>query len=835
MSANPNSERNPPEGKLLIWLSLGFYAFFTLVPDSHSLMVKWPWVAFWQIGLLCPLIWLLWRLGQGRKLKLLDKHLDWLISVGLLGIIVSTVFAQFPYQSFWYGWAAFCLIAALYALNDWLTNSGRCYQLLLVQGYLSLAFILLSLFLWTTQTLLPELNRLHSLKEAYGVELPFDFSVLELRNWAPLGHQNYVAGYLVLAIPLLFSLCILQKGWQRWLWAIALFLGLINLYTTSSRGGWLGLFTICLFGLLVLLWRSALPRIWLGLAGLSTLTVLILLVLANNRLRSLITAVLQGKGGGELAYRLINAFIGWQMGISHPFSGIGLGGVPLWYQHYRPFWAGRESELIYQLHSTPVQLWAELGLWGIVPLFLGFVVLAYQISKQAAKSHQHQVFLWSLSASLLGYGVMSLTDYQLDNLSISGTIVIYIACLLSILRQEDKTLAIAGDRLCYSGIGLVIVALIWLMPIHRAWQLSSQGFIALSQKQNEQFVEYLKRAQQLAPWEPYYPLQLGWNLGDLALETKNAEYLTQAISAFERGNAISPYQEFGYSNLGWLLLQSNRQKATTAFVRASKLIPSKRGGMYALGLSLLVNNRLDLAVKAITLECLRDPLFITSPLWRVPQFAPVYSEVQQELSARYTELLKNHNQPSVFNAYLHRSRGMLFWWQGNLPQARADFEKAGLSITQTLLALAEGQSPESVLTKLSPSSAIGLLLKAWTAGSDRTFLLQKAWATAKGSSLAPQVQTDLLKTMQESENFIEWLKTKAPAWSYRRERSGFGVISRHIDGPPPLDFYPVIENLVISTWFVDLFASPEYFPDLDLAIRPWYESLWEQISEDLNF
>lgn len=172
---------------------------------------------FWQTGLLCLVFWLLAILWSQRKIQALGNGLDWVVGLTLIGLIISTLFAQFPNQARWYAWAALCMLAALYCLNHWLCTPKRRYQLLVKQGYLNIAFIIVSLTLWTTQTLLPQLARLNTFKQ-YGVNLSFDFSVLELRNWAPLGHQNYVAGYLLLAIPLLVSLSILETSKKRWLW-----------------------------------------------------------------------------------------------------------------------------------------------------------------------------------------------------------------------------------------------------------------------------------------------------------------------------------------------------------------------------------------------------------------------------------------------------------------------------------------------------------------------------------------------------------------------------------------------------------------------------------------
>jgi uncharacterized protein involved in response to NO len=819
-------------GKLWLILTAGFYGFFTLIPDSHSLMVQWPWVAFWQIGLLCPIIWLLSCIWHHRRLKLLGSGLDWIVGIIAIGLISSIVGAEFKPQAFWYSWAVIGGLAALYALSGWLTQHptpGHRYQLLIKQGYLNLAFIIISLCLWLTQTVLPELSRLNAF-QAYGINLPFDFSVLELRNWAPIGHQNYVAGYLLLALPLLVALAILQPH-QRWLWSMGVGLGIINLYTTSSKGGWLGLLGLLLLGLGILILKSSLPRRWIAIEGIGSLTILLLFALSNNRLRQTFFNLFQGQSSNEFAYRWINTNIGWMMGSQHPLTGIGLGNVPLVYQKYRPVWAGQESELIYQLHSTPVQLWSEMGIWGILTMIAAIAWLIYHLIRyRPSQNTTDQIFLWSLASGLIAYGLMSLTDYQLDNLGISGTLIIYFACLASLFKSEREFAY--PMAIFYAGLGLTIAVMIWLLPIHRAWQLSSQGFLALELDKIDSFIPRLTQAQKIAPWEPYYPYQLGWNLGNFALQSQNPQQrqqlLTESITWFERGNTASPYQEFGRSNLGWLLLGQNPTAATQAFTQAIQLVPAKQGNFYGLGLSLLRQDKINLAVDAIALESIRHPLLITSPIWRTPALQPLYLPVLERMLDYYAKLLQN-NPSNSLKSYIQQSQGGLYWWLGNYQKAHQQWDTQGNLLSKDLLALAEGKSIKDVLNNYSTDSATYLLLQSYMDKANRNTLLKQAWITQKQEELPENLEQELLMSMANSENFTQWLKQKSPILQYRKQRAGFGVNSRHIDGVQPFDFFPVIENLAMSTWFKEVFPDPKYFPELDLALQPWQQTILEKL------
>jgi hypothetical protein len=804
---------------LLALLTFAFYALFTLLPDSHSLMVAWVWVFLWQVGLICPVLWLLTTMLRGWSW--LGNRLDWLTGLLLVGLLLSTALAQFPTQAQWQAWTVVCYLAALYALSRWLEMPQRRSRLLIAQGYLNLAFILLSLTLWLMQTLLPELAQLRSL-QALGVNLPLDLSRFEVRNWAPIGHQNYVAGYLVLALPLLLALGIEQTGWRRWLWWGGAGLGLLDLYTTSSRAGWLGVIGLTVVTIALLLWHKAFSRRWIGV-GIGILVSLLGLLLVNNRLRSLL------QPGGELGYRLITVTTGWRMGLSRMFTGVGLGGVPLLYQKFRPSWAGREAELTYQLHSTPAHLWAELGVWSVVTS-LGAIVLLIRLAIRWLRhgSETSPVLIGSLFAGLLAYAIVSLFDYQLDNVCISGTLVIFLAVLSAEFRQPvAANRQIPSPFVPLAGLGILLATIVWLVPIHRAWMLSSQAFTALRQENINAFAQQLQQAHQLAPWEPYYNHQLGWNLGNLSLQTSNPQERQQlvadAIAQFQQGNRTSPFQEFGHTNLAWLVLNQQPQQAMVAFGRSAQLVPAKRGVFFGLGLSLLAQGKSDLAQEAMTLELLRDPVLLTSPVWQLPQLQPLYTAIVPQLERRYTTLLEKFPQAQ---AQLHPSRGGVRWWVNNLAAARQDFAAVDDRLSLVVIDLAAGKPIQTELAAL-PTSAGKLAIAAWLDRANRQTLLQQAWGTAT-RQVPPANLTQLVETMNRATRFDDWLK-QAPSQSYRRQRLGFGVLSRHTEGTVPTDYPTVIENIPISQFFTALMPSFSYVPELDQALQPDRDAFLQKI------
>ena len=813
--------------KILALITGCLYIFFSLIPDSHSLMVLFPFVSLWQIGILLPIFLLLILLWQ-KKISYLGSNLDWLIALITFSIVLSTVFAQFTEQAIWYSTSALSFISIIYVINSYCKNPQSRKELLIKQGYLNVSFIIVSLTLWTTETLLPELERLEKLKDQ-GINLSFNFSTIELRNWSPIGHQNYVAGYLLLCLPLLLSLVLIDYNKKRRLWwIIGLALGLIDLYTTSSRGGWLAFGITVIVTIILLLIFSSLPRFWLITGVIGSLGLVSVTAIANTRILNLLTALLQGKASGELAYRSINGILGWNMGLDHLFTGVGLGNAPLLYQKYRPFWAGRESELAFQLHSTPVQLWAEMGIVIVICSLIAIAILAFWITKLLTQAsyfnYIDRILAWSIFSSFLGYGVMSITDYQLDNVGISGTIALFVAVLASIFAPKAELIPKKVSKFfSLIVLSVTIALLVWLIPVHRAWRLSSQGFNALSQKDFSTFINKLTQANKLAPWEPYYPYQLGWNIADIATQRKAPNQIQEAIDWFKTANSVSPYREFGHTNLGWLLLNTNPAEATQEFKISAQLVPAKRGVFFGLGISLLAQEKIDLAVEAFSLEILRNPLLLTSSAWKSSIFKNIYPQIISNLEIKYKQLIEQN--PNKINWY--RQRGSFYWWIGNLAAAKQDWEKAPTPLQNITLNIVSESNLKTELDKISPSTT-KTLLSAWFNPEQRPQLLKQAWLESKKSEIPEPLLKEFTASMSQSPTFAQWLYN-APAIPYRRERAGFGVVNRHIDGVTPSDFYLVLENSAIATWFSFLYPAPIYAPNIDRILQPQREALLEKI------
>ena len=237
-------------------------------------------------------------------------------------------------------------------------------------------------------------------------------------------------------------------------------------------------------------------------------------------------------------------------------------------------------------------------------------------------------------------------------------------------------------------------------------------------------------------------------------------------------------------------------------MRGLQLVSSKRSLSFGLGVSLLRRGKTTEAVATMTTEAINDPIFMTSPIWNNPIFQTVYPQVFANLETAYRQ-----NPAKAINLAAIR------WWVG-FPDAVSQLKQTGHP-TAVLLANAIANDTAALQTvKQNPQTPLEMLVAAWLSPNLRDKLLERAYVFAT-SSLPDQRSAVIVKAMRDRMNqvtsFDAWLRSPLPpdsplVFTYRRSRTGFNVVSRHMDGETPVDFFNVQERVEITLFFKDLFS-----------------------------
>ena len=404
-----------------------------------------------------------------------------------------------------------------------------------------------------------------------GLDARWREQLFTARNPFPLGHSNYTAGLALLMLPVFGALARANSGPRRAAWLFAALLALGLLFTSGSRGGLIGLVALA-FVHVPAVARALKLRLWL--IGLSALVALAALFYFNPRTRAFLTgeraaAVLRESN----AQRSILLAAGAELARERPLLGWGAGSTPLAYPRVRHRLDGGVENVL-QLHNTPLQLSADFGALGaLATLALFALALRAAFTSPAARA----VFL-----ALVGYAMFSLTDWQLD--------VPIFACALALAAAAIAPAADTPSRK-------------FLLPLQITLLASCALLAAFARR------------------DPTPAL----NIRALALARDPAQ-ADSAIALLRASLALNPDQEIAHFNLGWLLVTRDPAAAERHFLAAAHLVPDQGGVYFGLALARLNQGQRPAATRALALECLNDPLFLTSPWWRLPAFAELRAD-----------------------------------------------------------------------------------------------------------------------------------------------------------------------------------------------------------------
>ncbi|MGF1478427.1 MAG: O-antigen ligase family protein [Cyanophyceae cyanobacterium] len=702
-------------GQWLGWISLAVLVFFTWLPNSYLLMVAYPWIAVWQLGFLLLGVWAIWMLRQfGLPFRGLGYGLDWVVGLIVVTLIVSGAFSEFPQVAAWNVSMALCYGVLLYVLRNWIGRGLDLERLWIWVACVGMSTGAISLACWGAEMLERDVRR----------------------NGYPMGNPNIVAGYMLLLLPLAAAFSVSRQGWQRigGLAGSALIAG--SLYTTGSRGGVLGVLVLALVGAGLWVVRSRGKQRWRRLMScMLALAVILLLVAQHPRVQKVVQIASSTANAQAVQVQvdepIQERLLMWRTSLnilrSRPLLGVGPGNMARVYNLYRPIETGRGGAHIQQLHNTPLQIVGELGLvgLGITVLLLGFLCRLWCRLYQKLAEPTERRLLYGVGGGVLAYSVLSLTEYQLENINISGTLAVMVAILLGLADSAEltKSAPINRYRRRWFSLGsitaLVLAVILWL-PVTGAMYLSWMANKSLQAGNLVDAQNKLTVSANLVPWDPTYSLLAGFQMLKVQegiKEEQLAEELNEiTIRQFENAVEAAPNDAFFNRNLGLVYGdEGDSKKAQKYLSRAIQLLPQiQYYTYYLLGREYLAQQETEKAVAALAIQGLIDPEFLTLSLWSQAPLLNVKKQVLKESLNLIEVLLKDLSSPAGYSQ-VYENLVILRWWHrkdlGNLELSRLR------PIVQALI-LADDQ-PQQALKIINkslqqqPRDAGLFLLRAW--------------------------------------------------------------------------------------------------------------------------
>ena len=806
--------------RFLGWFAVAVMTALSLSTNSATRFYQWPWFLYWQVLLLIPgalLAGVLW-LRPGTRPRF-GGWIDGGLALLIVASLSSALFSPFRAQSLNAALTPVAAACLAWLELDWLAGDPtRCEQrarsLARLLGALMALVVAISFGLWLFGRVGPGWIHGGSLLD-----------LLAVRNDQPFGHSTYTAGFAVLAAPWLTALGLISRRGERTLWLAFAALAAAVVLTTSSRGGVLGLLA-ALAGAATLRWhRSALRPGRLLLVMLGLVLAASTFVALNPRLREFVVTRRWSDIAGESnRQRIAMLEAGWLMGRDRVFTGFGPGTVSLVYPRYRARLSGGVDDVL-QLHNTPAQLWAEFGLPGVIAavlLLVGIVRRARGCWRPATPAEPPVAPLChhlarAVTVTLVGYAVMSLTDYQLDIplfAAVAATLLALLqACILAPGGEGGSGFGSRSVRR-WLGAGLLaaLVVMVWsTVPNARARWLFAEAATAREEGRPDVFVAGAERAASTAPWDVFYPVQLGAFYGEQFLRDSDPAAQARAgrkcADLLQRALAINPDQEYCHFNLGWLWLrEAEPGRAEDHFRAAARLVPDKGGVYLGLGLSRLARNDPTAAARAFALEWLNDPAAIASPQWDAPPLAGLRGEVAAALHRQAAGWLTEAGLADETRRQLRYVEALVDWWLGAAPDL-ATIERTG-SPTQRWFfeQLPAIERRAYTLPASRPPHPWEQCYVAWRDGTAPEGADDAPFAAAVGRHLA-----------RHRDSFARALASPpgdepALARIVRHQRIGYNVLLRNQDGFLLSDLYIFPENRLMPAYASFLFPAKGYLP-----------------------
>jgi len=718
-------------------LGLAGLVVLTLIDRGATTMYASPWWGiYWLMHGAAATAWFARTVDSTRPMVLPPWR--WLVALGASAGVVLAAALSSPYcgQSVLAAATPLAALMVFLLVYDWvqaelIATEARLEMLARGVGGLLGATMLLSVARWTAATFT---------RWSQGATWA---EITEARNGFPLGHTNYTAGLALLALPWCAVLAWRARGLVRGVWSAFAALALVALFTSGSRGGLLGLAAMVAVALL----RARLGWRRVAMLGILALGLLLLLVVANPRVRSLLHPPDPLAPPSESdVQRSAMLVAGWRMGGDRPLLGWGPGVTPWVYPRYRAGLAGG-AENVLQLHSLPVQVWADAGGAGLL-CFLGLggllVAAIYRRRDEAAGPLPAQ----AATLALAGYAVFALTDFQLDVPVFAAVAAVCGACL----APGDGAVVSSRAR---GGLGVAVtLGVLVVAALGRRDPTTALNAEALDLARN--------------------PAQAG-----------------RAIALLRDSLARNPDQEIAHFNLGWLLVIRDPAAAERHFLAAACLVPDKGGVYFGLGLARLNHGDATGAAHAWALECLNDPLFLSSPWWQVEVLAARRGETMQRLETLWHQGESRFPPDRWLGRELRYTAALSHWFSGTAPAAtvataattdeRRRFFSAPVSPTGASQTSDMGGTPIPRGTGVPPAR------------------LQK-------SAMGPSPSTGSAGLVR----------------TYRRERTGYPVLMKNLDVPPPMDLFDVQEDPRMADSLRFLFPRKGWLPSP--LLRAWRDA-----------
>lgn len=386
--------------------------------------------------------------------------------------------------------------------------------------------------------------------------------------------HNQMAGFITFLIPLLLSLFLSFRNiFLKLITLSAIFISLISIVFTYSRGGWISLIAALLlfFILSFKKIKSNIILLFLMLAIFITATfVFIKPANVNNKAQS-IKAEMSPQTrtvSGNLRITVWKNTL--KMIKDYPIFGLGPGAFGNVYYNYQntPWLYAQHA------HNQFLEYIAELGILGFLffaAIIISAIFCVFTNLKKLTDETKYP-FLAGVIAALFGSGVHALIDIDWTRIALFSIFWILLAVLFANLTKKEKTIDIVGiKKLLYLPPLAMLAISIFLIIANRNYEMAQKN---LEENKIQEAERNIVKAITLNPYESSSYILYG-EIKEMQKKQK------EAMRMYRKASALNSYKTYPYYKLGQIeSLNKNYKQAKNDFLKAVQLAPFSDPKLY---------------------------------------------------------------------------------------------------------------------------------------------------------------------------------------------------------------------------------------------------------------
>jgi len=401
------------------------------------------------------------------------------------------------------------------------------------------------------------------------------------RSMATFGSATFLAGYLALALPIIFSIltCKKEEIAPRKFVYFSLFIVFIALLLTYGRAAWIG----AVAGIMLVA--------WVNLEDIKKLRLQIAAILLAFALAFM--AVEAGGQSYSVTDRIVSIFKiessnltrvqMWESSLplltEKPLLGSGPDTFKYIFGKYKPEgWVEHVSDpLVDKAHSDILQTAITLGIPGLV-LYLWILVSFIWLSVKKIRALRSTQTVWlasGLAGAVLAYSVQVQFNFSHFTTAPFFWLFLGLGSGSLLTEKQGKAVLINTNNKQQSIVKvLIIVTVAILSALNTLPILADSSFQKARDLQAsnrlEEAIGYYERAVFINRFEPQYRLSLAEALFTLGQKTGNQDFLDRGSLLFIQARNVNPLDEQIYFRAGAAFLEAGRNGESDFFNKSIK-------------------------------------------------------------------------------------------------------------------------------------------------------------------------------------------------------------------------------------------------------------------------